>query len=581
MQILSQYQVFSNNSKFNNSPSFGRKLNLLRYGDAGLRLKEITNLEILGQKNGENTVMGLAILGLGALLGENLADKTPEEIKTEVSNVLKNMRNHIAKTDSKKRKEEKQQLDRELLQEMSDSGMTLKQIGTKLDISGSAVSIKMKKYGIKTDFSKKYNTGLSKIKNNSVKLQKALNERIYRQKIFETLKDYPELLEKYKRLLVDTQKYPDNEYNSDINKTFEKLISRLMKPEEVKYLKEYFEALNTKYINDIENICINYDSNDRADGSYWKFMTLLKGEKISSKELEEWTQYPLFNCDEFMTLRDYKPEQKKRLEELKRNGEISAFETFKGVFNLKGRNIYNLTLGNVGSNHDRMKTICKVHEILYETPIILGNDKCSENLKWFEIKDEIFSMLKHDKQLNSIYNIMKLLGAKELQTYNYTCDQVRDLKQDSKEYKELFTSLREAVCNYDFENPNNEKMKILLDIVNRKEIFKDLMVSPHSIIRYISRIAMKNDTNIENLERNVTDSINSLDKEIKETLDTPKLQIWTYQEKYRPVTAPMLRVKNSELGAYLTITLDKNGYIHTIFEDQIAIDKTKNKKIAI
>ena len=216
--------------------------------------------------------------------------------------------------------------------------MTQEQISAKLNISPSLVSKEMKKYGIQTDFSKKYNTGLAKINNGSVKLNEAITEKGYRKRMLQNLKQYPDLCEKYKRMLLDSKKYSKDQYKQFLLQVFEAIMYDLSKRDEIKYHRAYFDVLNTKYINDLENICKNYYSNMQADGSSWKMLALLKGEKISSEELEEWTHYPEFNCDEFMTLREYKPEQKQKLAELKRNGEFSNIDIWKVLF--QGRVIY-------------------------------------------------------------------------------------------------------------------------------------------------------------------------------------------------------------------------------------------------
>lgn len=579
MQIISNYNIQPKVS-YNemNHPSFGRKLNLFLYGEAGQVLKNLSENTVLGQKASENTVYGLALLALSALGANELQGKGIDDIRAYVSEQLENLRKNVKKDSCRKKRETNIETRKSLLKEMASCGMTQEQISAKLNISPSLVSKEMKKYGIQTDFSKKYNTGLAKISNGSIKLNEAISEKVYRKRMLQNLKQYPDLCEKYKRMLLDSKKYSKDQYKQFLLQVFEAIMYDLSKRDEIKYHSAYFDVLNTKYINDLENICKNYYSNMQADGSSWKMLVLLKGEKISSEELEEWTHYPEFNCDEFMTLREYKPEQKQKLAELKRNGEFSNIDIWKVLFHEEQnneRNVYKVNFGEEKSLTDYLKTICKIHEIAYGEPIILGKEKTYEKFNWLHIKDEFFGILKHDTQLDAIYNLLKYMDAEEMKKYSYSSEEVRDLDQNGLEYKTLLHDVRRAVHNIDFDDPNNVKINQLADIMNRKDLFEDIMVTPHSILRFISRIVLKNNYN-PNLENVMPEKLNLFREELKGELTNSPI-IWTYAEKFRTGTAPQIQIKESSIGDFITITLDKTGHIHTIYEDRYSIIRAKQK----
>lgn len=579
MQIISNYNIQPKVS-YNemNHPSFGRKLNLFLYGEAGQVLKNLSENTVLGQKASENTVYGLALLALSALGANELQGKGIDDIRAYVSEQLENLRKNVKKDSCRKKRETNIETRKSLLKEMASCGMTQEQISAKLNISPSLVSKEMKKYGIQTDFSKKYNTGLAKISNGSIKLNEAISEKGYRKRMLQNLKQYPDLCEKYKRMLLDSKKYSKDQYKQFLLQVFEAIMYDLSKRDEIKYHSAYFDVLNTKYINDLENICKNYYSNMQADGSSWKMLVLLKGEKISSEELEEWTHYPEFNCDEFMTLREYKPEQKQKLAELKRNGEFLNIDIWKVLFHEEQnneRNVYKVNFDEEKSLTDYLKTICKIHEIAYGEPIILGKEKTYEKFNWLHIKDEFFGILKHDTQLDAIYNLLKYMDAEEMKKYSYSSEEVRDLDPNGLEYKTLLHDVRRAVHNIDFDDPNNIKINQLADIMNRKDLFEDIMVTPHSILRFISRIVLKNNYN-PNLENVMPEKLNLFREELKGELTNSPI-IWTYTEKFRTGTAPQIQIKESSIGDFITITLDKTGHIHTIYEDRYSIIRAKQK----
>ena len=96
MQIISNYNIQPKVS-YNemNHPSFGRKLNLFLYGEAGQVLKNLSENTVLGQKASENTVYGLALLALSALGANELQGKGIDDIRAYVSEQLENLRKNV------------------------------------------------------------------------------------------------------------------------------------------------------------------------------------------------------------------------------------------------------------------------------------------------------------------------------------------------------------------------------------------------------------------------------------------------------------------------------------------------------
>lgn len=569
MQVSSiQLYESQSNKNIRKEPVFKSKLTLSKYGMSGKKLKEIMENSVIGQKNSENTVFGLAILGL-ATLAES--EEQVKNIRKQVSGILAKIRHSTQLEESRRKREEKHRARKEILQEMASCGMTHAEMGAKLELTPSGISGQMRKYGLKTNFSKKYDTELTEVRNNSPVLKKAVGENEKRKFYLQILKDYSNLNSKYKHLLVANYKKPDNTEIRYKLKNFEIILDTLANPNEIEYHKQYFEVLNTKYIDDFDNICNACRYNIKNGGSTWKFLALLKGEKISSEQLEEWTQYPEFNCDEFMNLRDFSSEDKMRIAKFKRKSHIINFDLHQSR-RFDDRYTYYINFNKKQSMQERLLTIAQMHEALYNEPAYFGKKEIPELYEPIHVRDEIYTMLKRDIELNSIYALAKYLNFEGLEKYNYFYDDIIKLQKDSPEYNNLKNDIAKALFNFDI---SSEKVGQLVYLLNRKDLFEDIMDGAHAIMRFITRFVLKNNYSTKNLIKETEQKTKLLRNVLEESIDENKSITLC---KIPSGTSPQFYLAKSPLGYYVSVTIGKEGKIHTLYEDKFKYDAVEKMK---
>ena len=145
-----------------------------------------------------------------------------------------------------------------------------------------------------------------------------------------------------------------------------------------------------------------------------------------------------------------------------------------------------------------------------------------------------------------------------MEKYNYTSDEIKMLDVDSQEYKQLRNEIYNQIYTVDIYNP---KIKELVDALNNKELFGDLIKNSHAKLRFISRFVLKDNPNA-NLAQDIKQKRELLEKELDYRLNN---SVRFFPHTLSGAYSPTMFLGNSELGEYVLIGFNKSAQLHTLY----------------
>ncbi len=501
--------------------------------------------------------MGLALAGISALTeiianSEENTENIIESIKSAIIKIVPiNMQKETV-LNAEETKADKPIYTKEKLKSIITEKVlqkkSQKSIADELGISQATVSKIVKELGV--------------TKPTNARLNLFIKENPQRAKNIRNLKNYPQLLEKYKDMLTRAAFNKNSAQDHMLLDGFEKLLETISKPDEIKYHASYFDALNNKYINDIDTISINFINNTAANGSEMEFAVLLNNERITSDELKRWLNFPKLNVSEFMQLRELDNDTIRKIENLKADNIITTFTIDKDdVGNNPYKFKYVLRYPENFSAADKLKSIKKFHEALYGEVSLNGeNAEYDRN----NILEELMTRNRKDFLLLPTYNIARYLNPAAMAKFGYKEPDIIKLTYNSKEYLELKNAIAKVLAVAD----NSPNFQELLDTINDSSLYNNLMDSRHARTRFIGRMVLTDKFNGE-LAKSCKKQIIFLEKVINSTRDGDT-EIYVYRPQKAP--APKFYLIRSPLGKHVRVTINDKGKIHTLFE-QVKVPK--------
>ena len=443
------------------------------------------------------------------------------------------------------------------LQDMANRGYTLAQMSAELDGLGiSSISKYMKKYNI----TKQKNKNTDVQKQNNKKAGKAdkyeiLIQDSQRKANLDRLKAFPKLNEKYQFVLKAYAVNNNDNENKQALEGIEKVLA-VLEGFPARFAKQYLELFETKYAEYFDKLGI-IANNIPQNQNVQEFLSELKEMEYSEEDINQRLQYPALQFREI-----------KIIEELPQKSKIAINEV-KSQYNFKIelkkddiRHNYGFILHFTESNKnlsDKLKIISRFHEALYDN-IYLHKDTGNKVQRIIDIQDELQKLVKKDKNWDSVYNTVKYLVPEEFINFDYEQN-----KNDSKVMNEKLEDAIKKINIHTFEAIELE------NLINDNEIFDGLMSNNHAKIRFISRFVLNKDFEDEDLFTAANEAINELKEDLTEKLDNG---CYVFPYEMNESNAPSFYLAKSKLGDYIRVTLNNQGEIHTIYED----NKKKSRK---
>ena len=454
------------------------------------------------------------------------------------------------------------------LQEMADKGYTLAQMGEELGgLSISSVSKYMKHYNIQKQASTETEAGntAGKRKTKEEKLNEFINSKPYRQEYLKRLNDYPDLQQQYKAALANALENPKDKNAKDALEGMEKIFEHItgLKP---KFCKNYLEKFNTQYGKVFDKTAIIFN-NITPDKTLQEYLANFIANEYSEETLQKWVEYPAFTIDELNDTKELPKANREKIYMLKQKGNFS----FELVKNDKYNNYaYLLHFKDNLELTKKLKTISNFHEALYDN-IYLHKDRGNKVQRSVDIQEELQNNLTKDKNLDSIYNLLKFIAPDEMESINYQTDRYIPANEADKVNASVKRQMEEIIRNLDVKT--NPRLHELESVINDNELFRDLIENNHAKLRFISRFVLNNKVKDNELYENCCFAIKNLEEDLNYKLENGCLIFpYTMNES----SAPSFYLDKSVLGDYIKITLNNFGQIHTMFEDVKRKSNSKN-----
>ena len=354
---------------------------------------------------------------------------------------------------------------------------------------------------------------------------------------------------------------PENIDNKNKLELLEDIFRELTIKNEMKYKKTYFEALDKDYINCLDEVFVNYESTIKNGDTPMHYLVLLNNGTITTDEIKKWTEAKHLGCDEFMLTRFMDKEVLLKLSKLKEKNNKIKISYFDPMVNDKYQQTYAIKylFDKDLSLTEKLKSIVQVHEAIYGQ-MNLKEVIDTHNI-YFEkdIKTELLDSIVKDDRLDSTFNFVNYINPSLFEKYKLTSADIKLLQKDSIVYNEIQNICSNAILNIDYNSP---KMKEFIELLQNDEIFKNLFTTLHSRMRFITRFVLKDNPN-SNLTEDCKAKMNILENDINKGTETCNYFCYTSSHG----TAPQFYLRQSSLGNYIKITLNRNGSIHTIYED--------------
>ena len=384
---------------------------------------------------------------------------------------------------------------------------------------------------------------------------------------------FPALDSKYKQLLEIQQKEPDNKKNEFTLNMIESTFKYLSDDKRLMSMKPYFHALN-EHADDIDNIAVNISSTIKNNQSFMHYLILLKNGKISKEDITKWSELDNLSCDGFMLAKNILDDtQINNLNNLKKqNSNFRLTELKKSEYKNSEKTVYMFKLDFLGnlSTRDKLKTISQVYEALNGEISLKESKIFSDEYILKDLTSEMMESIVKDHRLDATYNFIKYIKPEVLKDFDFSVEKIKLLDRNSSVFKNMKSvCLQEIICL----DENNPKIQNVIDVLNDKEIFKDIITSRHAKIRFISRFVLKNNPNSD-LKKDTKEKMEILEDTLSQELE--KCNYMCYLKSKR--NAPQFYIKDTKLGDYVKITLNHDGSIHTIFEDFTKEQKSKEQR---
>ena len=460
------------------------------------------------------------------------------------------------------------------LKEMAKKDYTLEQMGQELDgMSVSSVSRYLKKYGIvlsdkKSEQIELNNTGNATEKSDSQedKIKLFIEQNTERAKYIKELNKYPNLAAKYDTIIQKAATNPKDETCTQIIDGTEKILKYICGLPS-RYKKSYFEVLNNKYSSDLNQIGI-IANNLNAGNSVQEFLAELSQNNVTAQILEQWVQYPGFSIEELCMIEELSEDKKTQIHELKKDGDFK-FDIIKDEEHNNYKYILHFT--NKIPLSKKLKTISHFHEALYGN-IYIHKDTGSKILREISLKQELLCLINKDKNLDSVYNILKFIAPDMLENCQNLKDNYSSEKNSDLTSSILRTKLEKIISNLNINN--NTRMQDLEDLINDDQAFGDIIENSHAKLRFVSRFVLNKDISNKDLYEECSKALNKLERDMEFKLNEGCI-IFPYING--DDTAPSFYLNKSKLGNFIKVTLNNNGQIHTIFEDEYK--KNRRQKV--
>ena len=446
------------------------------------------------------------------------------------------------------------------LEDMAARGLTLKQMGEELGgLQESSVCRYLKKYNIqKANRGEKHAETVPNVEKSSVKEELFQSYLSDKSELLNKLKSYEELENGYKALVLDHIKNPKDEQLKQsldgIEKLFQKIVtlpSRFRKP--------ILQIFNQQYSNELKNVGYIV-GNIQPGTTIQEYMTdFEKG--LSKEDITNWAKTPAFTYQEFKMAEEMPSDTIEAIHELKKQGkfkfEIQKDDEWKNYkFYLDFEKNTELT--------EKLKMISNFHEAIYGN-IYIHKDRGTILDREVNIKEELQTLINKDKNLDSIYNILKFLEPSKIEDSNINKDELYDYNNINQDAK---AKMENIINSLDSKNP---RVKELESVIDDDYVFENLMTNCHAKIRFVSRFVLNEDVQSGELYDKCCDAVECLAKDLEEKFKD-KYIIFPY--KLSDSSAPCFYLPKSKLGDFIRVTLNNHGQIHTIFEDS----KLKNRR---
>ena len=384
---------------------------------------------------------------------------------------------------------------------------------------------------------------------------------------------FPALDSKYKQLLETQQKEPDNKKNEFTLNIIESSFKYLSDDQRLMNMKPYFHALD-EHADCIENIATNISSTIKNNQSLMYYLILLKNGKLSKEDIIKWSELDNLSCDDFMLAKNILDDtQINNLNNLrKQNSNFRLTELKKSEYQNYEKEVYMFKLDFLGnlSTKDKLKTISQIYETLNGEISLKDSKNFSDEYILKDLTSEMMESIIKDHRLDATYNFIKYIKPEALKDFNFSVEEIKFLDRNSSTFKNLKSVCIQEIISLD---ENNPKVQNIIEVLNDKEIFRDIITSRHAKIRFISRFVLKNNPNSD-LKKDTKEKIEILEDILSQDLE--KCNYMCYLKSKR--NAPQFYIKGNKLGDYVKITLNHDGSIHTIFEDITREQKSKEQQ---
>ena len=373
-----------------------------------------------------------------------------------------------------------------------------------------------------------------------------------------TKTNYPKLNQKYEQIILNYIKEPENTKNKTILDTIEIILDTLTE-NNAKYTKGYLDALENKYYDCIEEICENVNSTIMNDHSPMYYLIFINNETITKDEIQKWAKAKYLSCDEFMNMRNLDENILINLKQKNNKFRITKFIELPNYIPDNNNYAFKLEFDEDVSLSERLKTVTNVHTAIYGPIFAKEQKEPSDLFATRDIQTELLENIVKDQQLNSIFNIIMYLEPNALKKFDITGEDVKFLEENSQTRNKIKQICRNVLINLDLES---EKMTQLASIMNNDEIFKNILNTRHSRLRFISRFVLKNNFSGD-LEEKTREKVNILEKDLMQSTDKCNYFCYVHPKGF----APQFYLRSPSLGKFIKITLNDSGTISTLYED--------------
>ncbi len=384
-----------------------------------------------------------------------------------------------------------------------------------------------------------------------------------------TSKYFPNLNEKYEAMLVKSLKEPDNERNIQVLGTLETIFSVLTKDKDsLKYKKNYFSVLDGKYNSCIEEVCDNFNSTVLGGNTPMEYLTMLNNERFTKEEIINWANAGNISLKEFLLVRDLNGESLTNISNLKsknNNFEITKFILTENKVLTQKKYIFQMKFKEGTDLKDKLSTISKFHEAIYGPIYLSGAKDFNDEYLLQDIVTEISEYILKDQRYESLYNFMKYAAPELVSKFQYTSQEIQLLPKEHPAIKELKKISNDYILNLDF---SSKKMNDLCNLISDDAMFEGLLQSRHARLRFLTRIVLK-----DNPDSDIYEACKEKMKDLKDALDTGLDKYYYFCFINTRGLAPRFFLNNTKIGNFVKVTLNRNGCIHTIFEDAKKVEK--------